>query len=216
MRNGKIDDAESFFLAVLEGHPEDVDAIAGLGNVRSHQKRYDEAERLFKQAVASGKNTSDVHALMGELYGVQGRADESAEAYTKAFELDPEEANWGLLCGRALNRANRFAEAETVLRKVVELDPEALTPDHVGVYTLLADSLRGQTKLDDALRTYMKAQTTYASDKMARAGAAFVYEAKSDIKHALDEWSAYIQRDCCSDFSRTVAHKKISELQEKG
>ena len=59
----------------------------------------------------------------------------------------------------------------------------------------------------------MKAQSTYGSDKMARAGAAFVYEDKEDIKHALDEWSAYIQRDCCSDYSRTVAQKKIMELK---
>jgi hypothetical protein len=59
----------------------------------------------------------------------------------------------------------------------------------------------------------MKAQNTYASDRMARAGAALVYESKGDIKHALDEWSAYIRMDCCSEYSNTVAKQKIQQLK---
>jgi predicted negative regulator of RcsB-dependent stress response len=80
------------------------------------------------------------------------------------------------------------------------------------VHTELGDVLRQTDRLDEALKTYMKAQSTYQSDKMARAGAAMVYEEKGDVRHALDEWSAYIRMDCCSEYSNDVAKKKVMEL----
>jgi len=215
LRNGKTKDADAIYTKVLETHPEDPDAIAGLGKVRYEQKDFKAAEALLTKAMAVRPEVAEFPFTLGELYAVTERPPESAEAYGKAFKLDPENATFGLSYGRALNIVGKFAEAEGVLREVVELDPQVLTPDKVGVHTVLGDALRGQQKLDDALRMYMKAQSVYSSDKMARAGAAFVYEEKQDFKHALDEWSAYIQRDCCSDYSRTVAQKKIMELGPK-
>ena len=126
---------------------------------------------------------------MGELHALSERHKEAAESYGKAWTLNSENSEFGLPYGRELERIEKYAEAEKVLRDVADLDPQAITADGVGVHTILADALRGQKKLDDALRMYMKAQTTYGSDKMARAGAAFVYEDKSDFKHALDEWA---------------------------
>jgi hypothetical protein len=41
-----------------------------------------------------------------------------------------------------------------------------------------------------------------------------VYEAKGDVQHALDEWSAYVRMDCCSPYSVDVAKVKILELQK--
>ena len=69
-------------------------------------------------------------------------------------------------------------------------------------------------KLDAALKAYLKAQSKYASDKMAFAGAAFVYEAKGQDSKALDEWSRYIQRDCCSEYSQNVAKPKLEALRK--
>lgn len=212
LRNGKVKDADAIYSKVLETHPDDPAAIAGLGKVRYEQKDYASAETLLKKAIVTSPEVAEYHALLGEMYGLTDRPQESAEAFGQAFKLDPENARYGLSYGRALNRVEKHAEAEQVLNEVAELDPQVVGADMVGVYTHLGDALRGQKKLDDALRTYMKAQSTYGSDRMARAGAAFVYEDKQDYKHALDEWSAYIQRDCCSDYSRNVAQKKIMEL----
>ena len=95
-----------------------------------------------------------------------------------------------------------------MLRKVAELDPKAQF-----VFTELGDVLREKNQLDESLKTYMKAQNTYPSNKEAFAGAALTYEAKGDNKNALDEWSTYITMDCCSDFSKTVAQPKIDTLK---
>ena len=37
---------------------------------------------------------------------------------------------------------------------------------------------------------------------------------KNNRGKAIDEWSTYIRMDCCSEFSNTVAKKRIKALQD--
>ena len=208
LRNNKLADAERIYANILEQNPDEPQALAGMGRLRFQQSKYEEAEALLTKSLGLAGDEPDNHALLGELYGSQKRHAESADAYGKAFALAPEKSEYGLPYGRQLKLAEKYPEAEEVLRKVAELDPMAQF-----VFTELGDVLRHQGKLDESLKTYMKAQSTYASDKMAHAGAAQVYEAKGDNKHALDQWSTYIRMDCCSDFSNEVAKKKVMELE---
>jgi tetratricopeptide (TPR) repeat protein len=208
LRNNKLEDAERLFTNILEHNPDEPRALAGMAKLRYRQSKYDESEALLKKSLSIADDIPENHALLGEMYAHLERHEEAAAAYGRAFELAPDKSEYGLPHGRELKLAEKYSEAEQVLRKVAELDPMAQF-----VYTELGDVLRHQDKLDESLRTYMKAQSTYASDKMAFAGAAHVYEAKGDIKHALDQWSTYIRMDCCSDFSNEVAKKKVMELE---
>lgn len=208
IRNNKLDDAERIYTRILEEQPGHAEAIAGLGKVRFEQKKYGEAETLLVDAIAKKGDDPDMHFMLGHSRQLDGRPAEAAEAFGKAFEMDPENSDYGLYYGRELKKAGKLDEAEQVLRAVAELDPKAQF-----VFTELGDVLREKKQLDESLRTYMKAQTTYPSNKEAFAGAALVYEAKGDNAHALDEWSTYIRMDCCSEFSKTVAQKKIETLE---
>lgn len=211
VRNNKLEDAEKIYLRILETHADHPKAVGGLGKVRLEEKKYAEAEKLLAQAVAALPEDARLQALLGQARMLQDKFAEAAEAYGQAFALDSENSEFGLSYGRQLKKAGNFAKAEEILRKVGELDPKAQF-----VWTELGDALREQKKHDEALRTYMKAQNTYRSDKMAHAGAAMAYEALGDNKHALDEWAAYITMDCCSEFSKTVAQHKIETLGEGG
>lgn len=211
LRNNKTADAERLYLAILEEQPEHAGAIAGLGKLKFESNEFEAAEKLLTKAVEKNAEDGSMWFSLGRARAHQDNHEGAAEAYTKAFELDPENMDAGLSLGRELKKAGKFVDAEPVLRKVAEEDPMAQY-----VHTELADVLREQGKLDDALKMYMKAQSTYRSDRMARAGAAMVYEAQGDNKHALDEWSAYIRMDCCSDYSKNVARKKMMELEEPG
>ncbi|MCA9649941.1 MAG: tetratricopeptide repeat protein [Myxococcales bacterium] len=208
VRNNKLEDAEKIYLRVLETHPDHPKAVGGLGRVRLEEKKYEEAETLLAKAVAATPDDARLMYALGTSRMMQGKHAEAAEAYGQAFAADPENSEFGLSYGRQLKEAGSFAKAEEVLREVAELDPKAQF-----VFTELGDALRGQSKNEEALRTYMKAQNTYRSDKMAHAGAALTYELLGDNKHAADEWAAYITMDCCSDFSKTVAQKKIVTLE---
>ena len=207
LRNNKIKDAERLYLHILERQPEQPDAVAGMARVRAAEKDHESAVVLYKRALAAKSGDATIHGDLGISLANMDRHQEAADEFGKAFEIDPENSYYGLQYGAQLNKAGNFAPAEPVLRRVADLDPLV----HF-VYTELGDSLRGQDKLDEALKTYMKAQSTHASDKRAHAGAALVYEAKGDTRHAVDEWSSYIRMDCCSEYSVNVAKKKITEL----
>ena len=207
VRNHKLEDAEKIYDRVLENRPDNPDAIGGLGRVRWEQKKLDEAAQLLSKAAAAKEKDADLYATLGAVYAQQEKHAEAADAYGKAWALDGENSDYGLAYGKHLKETEQYPEAEKVLREVAELDPEVRF-----VHTELADVLRETGRTDEALKMYMKAQNTYRSDRMARAGAALVYETKGDIQHALDEWSAYIRMDCCSDYSKNVARKKVMEL----
>jgi tetratricopeptide (TPR) repeat protein len=208
LRNNKTADAERIFMRVLEKHPDQPDAVAGLGRVRFQQQKYDEAEGLLVKATQAKADDAELAAMLGEVYIARENHEAAAEAYGKAFTIDGDNAEYGLVYGRELKRAGRFEDAEKVLVVVADLDARAQF-----VHTELGDVMRETGRLDDALRSYMKAQNTHRSDKLAHAGAALVYEAKGDNKHALDEWSSYIRMDCCSEYSDKVAKPKIMQLQ---
>ncbi|MEM7151216.1 MAG: tetratricopeptide repeat protein [Myxococcota bacterium] len=208
VRNNKTKDAEKIYLRILETHADQPDAVGGLGKVRLEEKKYAEAEKLLAQASNAKSDNASLWAALGQARQLQDNPKGAAEAFAMAFKIEPDNSSYGLSYGRMLRDAEDFAKAEEILRKVAELDPKAPY-----VNTDLGDALRGQDKLDDALKHYMKGQNANRSDKRAHAGAAFVYEKKGDNKHALDEWSSYIRMDCCSDFSKTVAQKKIESLK---
>ncbi|MEZ4451019.1 MAG: tetratricopeptide repeat protein [Nannocystaceae bacterium] len=208
LRDGKIDDAEILLKNVLATDPKNAQALYGMGRVKYERSQYDESADLLQKAIAEDGNVAEFYASLGTTLAIQKKYAEAAAAFGKAFKLEGENGDYGLNWGKNLNLAKKFAEAEEALRQVAEVDVKARF-----VYCELGDALREQGKLDEALVTYMKAQTENPDDKMAHAGAAFVYEAKGDVKHALDEWSTYIRMDCCSDFSKDVARKKMVELK---
>ncbi len=214
LRNNKVKDAEKIYTRILEQQPDNAQALAGLGKVRFEQGNNAEAEKLLRKSVELAVDVPENHATLGRVYEQMKNSPEAAKAFGRAFELDREKSEYGLPYGIHLKESGQYDEAEKILREVAELDPRALTKDGSGVYTQLGDVLREKGQDDEALKTYMKALSTYASDKMAHAGAAFIYEKRGDIKHALDEWSSYIRMDCCSEFSNEVAKKKVMELQE--
>jgi tetratricopeptide (TPR) repeat protein len=208
-RNNKTKDAEAIWTRVLEEHPNQPDALAGLAKLRFSDGKVDESLAMVDKSIAAKEDNAAAHSLRGEILARLERHEDSAGAYGRAFELEPDKSEHGLPYGRELKLAKKYAEAEKVLVQVGELDPMAQF-----VFTELGDAQRFQNRQDEALKTYMKALRTYASDKMAHAGAAQVYEAKGDVNHALDEWSAYVRMDCCSPYSVEVAKVKIVELQK--
>ena len=207
-RNNKPKNAEKLYADILAKQPDEPQALAGLARLRLSADKVDEALSMVDKSIAGAGEDAAVHSLRGEILAKKGDHAEAAAAFGKAFTLAPEKSEYGLPYGVQLKLAKKYDDAEKVLRQVAELDPMAQF-----VYTELGDVMRAQDRLDDALKTYMKALSMWASDKMAHAGAAQVYEAKGDIRHALDEWSTYVRMDCCSPYSVDVAKKRILALQ---
>jgi tetratricopeptide (TPR) repeat protein len=209
-RNNKVKDAEEIYKWILEQEANHAGALRGMSEIRYAEKNLEEAEKLANQAVAAGAAGADVYSVLGQVYDKTDRFAEAAEAWGKAYEAESTESRHGLKQGISLKNAKAYPQAEAVLRKVADQDAEVQF-----VYTELGDVLRETDRGEEALKLYMKAQTIFASDKRAHAGAAQVYEARGETTRAINEWSSYIRMDCCSDYSNDTAKPRLENLRQK-
>lgn len=209
VKDEKYKEAESMFARVLENDPENAAALAGMGRVRLAEKKYQEALSLLERAAGKLPDDASLQASLGEAYDKLDRPVEAANAYGAALKVEPANGNYGIEQAQALVKAKQLDKAEAVLREVAKTDSQAEF-----VYTELGDVLREQGKLDDALKSYMKALIEHVGDKKAHAGAAAVYELQNNRAKAIDEWSTYIRMDCCSEFSNNTAKVRIKALQD--
>jgi tetratricopeptide (TPR) repeat protein len=206
----KWKEAEGMLQRVLEAEPGNPEALHLMAQVRLHgDKNPAEGLTLVDKAIAADGKKAEYHATRAQALEKSGKEADAAEAWGKALELQPDNGQFGLHQGQAYKRAKQYDKAEAVFREVIKIDEAAQY-----VYSELGDTLREQGKLDEALTTYAKAMIKYQGDKMAHAGAAQIYEAKGDTLKAVDEWSTYIRMDCCSEYSNSVAKKRIAALQQ--
>lgn len=210
LQHERFQHAEAMFTRILEHEPQHPKALHGLAQVLIETKDYRKALPLLEQALASDSENAEIQVSAGRCYAALEKYTEAAKAYGHAFHLQPQQAVYGLKQGKNLKKSKAWKEAEEILQSVAKLDPYIEF-----VYTELADVLREQGKLEQALIMYMKAQTIHPGDRMAHAGAAMVYEQKNQLAHAIDEWAAYIRMDCCSDYSKNVAQVTIASLRER-
>jgi tetratricopeptide (TPR) repeat protein len=124
VRDGKADEATSYFLRAVMIQSDYAQAQTALGEVFANQQRPADAVRWFKRAVRSDPNYVETYVAFGFLEQNRGNADAAMANYRKAAELEPE--------GPAdyFNRANvaaaRYLSDEAIadLQGVVKARPE--------------------------------------------------------------------------------------------
>lgn len=210
LRNSKLDEAEERFAWVIDHDPDNVAALTGLGRIELARENPAGAIEPLKKAVAGKADDALAQASLGRAYSGTKDWTNAVEHLGKAWNIDKDEDQYGLEYGIALRENKQFDEAITTFGEVAENNPKIKY-----VYRELAHTHKEAGDLDKALRTYMKAQSAWAGDQDAYAGAALVYEAQGQISKSLDQWSKYIQQDCCSSYSKEVAQTKLAELKAK-
>jgi tetratricopeptide (TPR) repeat protein len=210
LRNSKLDEAQEKYQWVLEQRADDVAALTGLGRIELARENPAGAIEPLKQAVAAKADDALAQASLGRaMAGTKDWAG-AAEHLGKAWELDKDQDQYGLEYGVALRENKQFDQAITTFEAVADSNPKVKY-----VYRELAHTHKEAGDLDKALRMYMKAQSAWAGDQDAYAGAALVYEAQGQITKSVDQWAKYIQQDCCSSYSKDVAQPKLAELKAK-
>lgn len=210
LRNNEIDAAKTNYEVVLGYDANNAAALTGLGRIALTNGDPAAAIESLEKAVAADAGLALAQASLGRAYvGTKDWAN-AAEHLGKAWELDKETEQYALEYGVALREAKQLDKAAEVLAEVADINPKIKY-----VYRELGKVQFDAGELDKALRTFMKAQSSWAGDQDAFAGAAMVYEAQGEISKSIDQWSQYIQQDCCSTYSKDVAQVKLAELKEK-
>lgn len=210
LRNNKIDEAEANYKQVLTHDANNAAALTGLGRVALERNDPAAAVDPLEKAVAADDKNALAHASLGRAYVGTKDWAKAAEQLGKAWELDQDTEQYGLEYGVALRESKQFDKAVETLTEVAEINPKIKY-----VYRELGKTHFAASELDKSLRMFMKAQSTWAGDQDSFAGAAMVYEAQGDVSKAIDQWSQYIQQDCCSSYSKETAQPKLAELKDK-
>jgi predicted TPR repeat methyltransferase len=165
LRGERIDEAETALQEVLQGSPDQPDALHFLGVLRHTQGRVDEAVSLIQRALAAVQDNASAWNNLGNVLLLAGRGEEAAGAYAKAVTHgEGAEAilalnNLGVL-HRKLGRLDR---SELALRHAVEREPA-----FADAWYNLSTTLIKQGRVHEGLVAHSKAVALWPEDVQSR------------------------------------------------
>jgi tetratricopeptide (TPR) repeat protein len=169
---GRLAEAESYYLELLRARPDSIEALEGLGVLLIQLGRLDEATSMFARGVATHPESARLHAKLGAAYRNLRRFDEAHAHLQTAIELDPALPEpWNSL-GRLAFDQRRYADAEAAYRTTIRLQPQFVVAYKNLCSTLLA--LRRWSDAVQVLRAYLRVEPND-------------HEALSDLGQALGE-----------------------------
>ena len=158
LRDGKLDESEAGFKALLEKHPGIPEAHYNLGVIQSRRKDYAAAQAEFQQAVDVKPDYVEAWTALSRAYEDGGDKAKALETLKEAESQNADSAAVHFSFGLYYLKAQQFDEAEAALKKAMTLDPsntEALfhlatvslnKGDTAGAVTLLEKYLASSPK----------------------------------------------------------------------
>ena len=91
---GKLQQADSMFIAVLERDPQNIDALTRRGEIADQLERYEEAATFYNKALEIDPSLNNVWFNLGVVYFQRLKKLEDAElAFSRAVDLLPSDLN---------------------------------------------------------------------------------------------------------------------------
>jgi tetratricopeptide (TPR) repeat protein len=118
---GRLDDAERAFRAVLADEPENEEALHRLATVYLGTNRADEAVALLKELLPQARDPA-VWVNLGTALRVQGRLQEAIKAFEGAIERDQRRVGAWAGVAQCLKNAGEIDKAERFFLRALELD----------------------------------------------------------------------------------------------
>lgn len=148
-RSGQFDQAEQFYLDILQRDPTRLDAMLLLGTL--HLQRGDAAKALEKidRVLSTAPDSTDAHCNRGHALRALNRLDEALVAYETAIARKPDHFEAGFHRARLLQELHRPEEALAAYDNLLALKPDALQ-----VLQNRGMALHALGRLDEALRSY--------------------------------------------------------------
>ena len=207
LEKGDLQEAEKAFQERLATHPDETDALGGLGVVRQQQNRLADAEPLLARAVAKGgsgwKKALDTvrYWLLiqrGRELQARGQTRQAQDALTQALRLDPKNTDGLVAIADIEATAGQFEAATAHYRQVL-----AVQPAQVGAIRGLVNVLSQTGQADEALRLLDKLtpqqQAEFGDQGRLRAlratQQANLAEQRGDLNAALDARREAVRND---------------------
>lgn len=131
-QGGELAQAERLYNAVLQYHPDNFDALHGLGQLHCRRGRLATALVLTQTALRSEPRRADGFASLGLVLHLLGRFKEALVSYDEGLALDPDNGELLNRRGVALLELGRPLETLESLDRLLAIDPDHL--DALGNY----------------------------------------------------------------------------------
>ena len=152
--SGELAEAERLYNALLQHHPENFDALHGLGRLHCQGGRFDTALVLVQAALRSDASRAEGFASLGLVFHLLRRFKEALASYEEGLALDPGNAELLNRRGVALLELRRPQDALQCFERVLAGDPDQL--DALGNY---GNALTKLNRPQQALAAYDRALT---------------------------------------------------------
>jgi tetratricopeptide (TPR) repeat protein len=205
-RQNKLDEAAHEYQIAATVDQKSTEALAGLANVYTKQKKYAEAEAQLRKILTINPDSQNARVQLGEVLSAQGK---NAEAATLTAPANPNsnDPHAGLEAGTAYVRAGKYSEAEERFRLAV-----AGLPDEPEAHYALGSVLMQEKQFPEAqleLLTAIKLKPDLAG---AYGNLAYVAMQNKDYQltiRALDARAKYLQENPASYFLRATAYDNL-------
>jgi tetratricopeptide (TPR) repeat protein len=120
-REGRLDEAEKIYRALLEERPRDADLHHLLGLIASAMGRHSDAVRRIGEAIAIAPKNADFHNNLGNALFALGQLAPAELSFHESIRLDPGVPDYYGNLGRLLQHLRRWGESESAYRKALDL-----------------------------------------------------------------------------------------------
>ena len=151
-RQGRLEEAERLYQAVLKARPQHFDALHLLGMLCTRQGRFEAAVKLISRALERQPRSAAARHSLGIALSNLGRHEEALASYDEALAIEAGHVEAHYNRGAALAALNRHEEALGSYASVL-----ALKPGHASAHYNLGNALQALNRHEEAVASYDRA-----------------------------------------------------------
>ena len=149
---GDFAKAERLYTALLQHHPDNFDALHGLGLLNHQRGRLDAALALIQAALKSDLSRADGFASLGLIFHSLRQFERALVSYDEGLRIEPDNAELNNRRGVALLELGRAREALACFDRLL-----ASAPNHLDALGNRGNALLKLNRVADALAAYERA-----------------------------------------------------------
>jgi len=150
-RQGRLDEAEKIYRAVLKAQPSNPDALHFFGVLLHQRGRSSEAIARIERALRMNPQYLDARMNLGNIYKETGDMAKAAAIYRKVLALEPEHAGAYNNIGVVLRKTGDLEESVRMLQTAL-----SLAPDNADFLHNLGNSYQDQNEIRKAAEVYLQ------------------------------------------------------------
>jgi tetratricopeptide (TPR) repeat protein len=148
---GKLDEAEAAYKAILAKTPDVAEVYQNLGSLYLTKKDYPAAETAFQKGLELRPESTDMTSLLARVYQESGQTDKALALLEKSAGANPQDAKAQFNRGIYLLNANKNEEAIAAFEAAIKADPNGAE-----AYFRLGALMVGQGKIPEAISNLEK------------------------------------------------------------